>query len=318
EQSWLEQRNYLRAAMDCLSGELHQEAENRLAALVPKKPDQQNYEPISDFQRPLKLGRFLVTIDQQFGCLTRLEIEGKSLAGPNHPLGKFWYETFSAADYGRFHRQYNVNKRETWFWAIPDFTKPGIENAGNEHKLFLPHQTWAGLRRDGDADRLLLLFDMPQESWQVYGAPKKLSLGISGCQQSAELKFLLQWFDKPASRLPEAIWFSFEPKVKQPREWKMDKLGQWISPYEVIRNGNRHLHAVGDNGLALDNESEKLSIQSADAALVAPGQPSLLDFNNRQPNLSKGIHFNLYNNLWGTNFPMWYEEDALFRFTLKV
>ena len=28
------------------------------------------------------------------------------------------------------------------------------------------------------------------------------------------------------------------------------------------------------------------------------------------------LYFNLYNNIWNTNFPMWYEDDAAFRFTL--
>lgn len=53
-----------------------------------------------------------------------------------------------------------------------------------------------------------------------------------------------------------------------------------------------------------------------DSPLVAPGEPSLLDFNNRQPNLEKGLHFCLWNNLWGTNFPMWFEEDCRFRFKI--
>ena len=30
------------------------------------------------------------------------------------------------------------------------------------------------------------------------------------------------------------------------------------------------------------------------------------------------MHFNLVNNLWGTNFVMWYEDDARFRFSLTV
>lgn len=31
-----------------------------------------------------------------------------------------------------------------------------------------------------------------------------------------------------------------------------------------------------------------------------------------------GVYFNLYNNAWGTNFPMWYDEDARFRFVLNI
>ena len=32
---------------------------------------------------------------------------------------------------------------------------------------------------------------------------------------------------------------------------------------------------------------------------------------------SLGIALNLYNNIWNTNFPMWYSDDALFRFIKK-
>jgi hypothetical protein len=30
------------------------------------------------------------------------------------------------------------------------------------------------------------------------------------------------------------------------------------------------------------------------------------------------MHFLLFNNLWGTNFPMWSGEDARFRFVLRL
>jgi hypothetical protein len=96
----------------------------------------------------------------------------------------------------------------------------------------------------------------------------------------------------------------------------MDKMDSWISPLDVIRDGNRHLHAV-NSGISYVDRQGGLNIHTFDAPLVAPGEPSLLDFNNRQPVLRRGIHFNLYNNVWGTNFPTWYEDDAQFRFILK-
>jgi len=42
------------------------------------------------------------------------------------------------------------------------------------------------------------------------------------------------------------------------------------------------------------------------------------DFNNETPDMQGGIHINLHNNLWGTNYPAWYDDDALFRFRLKI
>lgn len=93
-------------------------------------------------------------------------------------------------------------------------------------------------------------------------------------------------------------------------------MGYWISPLEVIKNGNRHLHAVC-KGVKHQSKDDLLEIDTLDAPLVAPGTPALLNFTNRQPDLEQGIHFNLYNNLWGTNFPMWFEDDARYRFILK-
>jgi hypothetical protein len=117
--------------------------------------------------------------------------------------------------------------------------------------------------------------------------------------------------------LPEALWLSFAPRIANPRGWSLDKLGQRVSPLDVIRDGNRKLHAV-DTGVFYRDESSRLSIETLDVPLVAPGELSLLDFNNRQPALKRGMHFNLYNNVWGTNFPMWYEDDTRFRFIWRV
>ncbi|HQK04714.1 MAG TPA: hypothetical protein PK558_01910, partial [Anaerolineaceae bacterium] len=55
-----------------------------------------------------------------------------------------------------------------------------------------------------------------------------------------------------------------------------------------------------------------------DSPLVALGARSLLDFNNDQPDTRQGAHFCLFNNLWGTNFPMWFEEDCRFRFDITL
>lgn len=170
---------------------------------------------------------------------------------------------------------------------------------------------------EGNSDIFLFLLDMPEESWQEYGAPRQLSLEVRFDRREPQVRFTLQWFGKPACRLPEASWFSFLPRVSQPRAWRMDKLGQWISPYEVIRDGNRHLHAL-NSGVRWSGSRAALRIETLDAPLLATGRPSLLDFNNRQPNLRQGLHFNLHNNLWGTNFPMWYEDDARFRFILAI
>ena len=61
--------------------------------------------------------------------------------------------------------------------------------------------------------------------------------------------------------------------------WTVDKAGQQISPLEVLRNGNRKLHAV-EMGVEYRDERGRITVQSLGSPLVAPGEMSLLDFNN--------------------------------------
>jgi hypothetical protein len=56
----------------------------------------------------------------------------------------------------------------------------------------------------------------------------------------------LQWFDKAATRLPEALWFTFAFAGTSLDGWRLQKLGQLVSPLEVVANGNRKLHAILD------------------------------------------------------------------------
>ena len=89
--------------------------------------------------------------------------------------------------------------------------------------------------------------------------------------------------------------------------------GKKINPYDVVSRGNRNLHA-SDSGIYYDG----LHVNTVDCPLVSPGIPHLCDYVNTVPDESEGVYFNLYNNTWGTNFPMWYDENARFRFEITA
>ena len=52
--------------------------------------------------------------------------------------------------------------------------------------------------------------------------------------------------------------------------------------------------------------------------LIAPAASSILNFIQDLPADDEMVHFYLFNNMWNTNFPMWYDENARFRFILKL
>jgi Domain of unknown function (DUF5054) len=318
ESSWAEQRRYLDDAVRALGDtELAREATRRLEAIKPRRSTRRGFSPVADRASIFETAHWKIGFDARHGGITRLvdRVTGREWASPRHVLGLFHYETFSSADYDRFYRQYIVNKRAVRPWAVFDFTKPGMRRAA-KRKSWRPQLVGLYRRYDGAAHQFLIELASPSESSTAYGGPKYLAVRVVLPDDEPVVQIDLQWFSKPACRLPEAMWFSFTPVVLDPRGWKMDKMGEWVSPGEVARNGNRRLHAVGA-GVWYTDRSGQFVIETLDAPLVAPGEPSLLNFHNRQPPMTRGMHFNLYNNVWGTNFPMWYGEDARFRFVIR-
>jgi hypothetical protein len=77
------------------------------------------------------------------------------------------------------------------------------------------------------------------------------------------------------------------------------------------------MHAL-DPGFSYREGALAFEVQTLDAPVVALGERTPLLFTNDQPDLARGIHSCLYNNAWGTNYIMWYGEDARFRYVLKA
>ena len=92
----------------------------------------------------------------------------------------------------------------------------------------------------------------------------------------------------------------------------MTKLGCAVKNEEVTDNGSRNLHAV--QKISFD-EYDIINVHSP---LVSFGGGKILEFDNKTESVrEKGVSFVLYNNVWGTNFPLWYEDNASFSFEIR-
>jgi hypothetical protein len=101
------------------------------------------------------------------------------------------------------------------------------------------------------------------------------------------------------------------------RKSRLEKVGSLVSPFDVVRGGNRQMHAVS-SALHYQDAQGSLSIETLDAPVVALGEKSPIGYSTDQPDIAKGIHFSLYNNAWGTNYIQWFGEDTSFRFVLRA
>ncbi|PKN89875.1 MAG: glycoside hydrolase, partial [Chloroflexi bacterium HGW-Chloroflexi-7] len=320
ESSWVEKRSYLQKAVNALEDSpLAEEARQRLEAIRPIKPDLLQWQKTTSEKIELHTSHFDLQINPLRDGLVSL-VDRKTQhqwVDDDHHLGALTYQTFSAEEYDRFFSQYIINAAQNGDWPKEDFTKPGLELAKPVSAIWKPYIHDCYYRQTPAQSEFLFHMTFEQECVVNYGAPKEVFLTYQFPHEGGSFSMELQWFNKQACRMPEALWFGFKPRLLEGAKWQIEKLGKMISPLSVVENGNRHLHAAGSR-VELSHFKGKLVIMPLDSPLVAPGVPSLLDFNNKQPDVKQGMHFCLVNNLWGTNFPMWFEEDCLFRFIVNL
>jgi len=289
EASWQEQRDYVRQAARAIGTEV--------PATSRRSTDPEDWEPLTR-QTGLHLGGFTVSVGGD-GRLCGLLHGDRVWADETHPLGSLRYEVFSQTEYDRFRAQYVTSDED---WAIEDFGKIGVEKANDRFRAYRPKLQ--GVYRKGNA--LLFRGTFEGEAWERFGGPARVETVYEFGENQIQVDFA--WFDKPASRIPEAIWLEFSPMANLTAIHKLDS---WLSPFRVEKGGNRRMH-VTQKGVAWNGAQ----IECLDTGLVSLGDPTLLQFEDTLPEQDAGAWFCLYNNIWGTNFPMWYDEDARFRFVL--
>lgn len=116
---------------------------------------------------------------------------------------------------------------------------------------------------------------------------------------------------KPANRMPEAYWVSIQPE--ELLSVVAEKTGGRVDLLDVVPGGNRQMHGI-DRYVDLVTRRGTLRITSPDALLVVVGERNALNYSTQLPDLRQGIHFCLFDNLWGTNFSMWWGGDMRYRF----
>jgi hypothetical protein len=329
EASWAEQRAYVDAAVATIESDgLRQAAEATLRALDDPLAPRVAGAPVPAGER-VQLGDWEVDVDPVTGAVVHLvdTVTGHVLADAEHPLAGLAHQAFSAADYQRRWDTYVHSTPEDEWWAVEDNLKPGIDAAGAFSAWWPPAtvSVHGGERLSGraDPDTLVIVLEMPGDAVTRSGAPARVEIHLTDASPDAgpaRLGLELRWDDKPANRLPEATWLAFRPVVADPDAMVLDKLGQDVSPLDVVPGGNRQLHAVGD-GVRWPGPDGDVVVRTLDAPLVAlgarGGRPRLLDLTRDQPALDEGVWVCLHDNLWGTNFPMWSEGRARFRFEVE-
>lgn len=312
EHSWAEKRAHIDKAIDALPKPLKQEAKLSVDSLRPETPRLHEGSFLEYVGKTLTLGDFKVRIGSD-GAICYLEaFDGSVFADAQHPLAHLHYEAIGHEQYNEWWKNYTRNIAVNHVWCYGDFGKPGLElvTPKRTSKNYDPIVIDTKLTRSKDSDELTISLRFDEDAYANEGAPKWAKITY---QFGSSIGIEVDWYNKEANRMPEAIWLTFNPFVSS--HATLSKIGTPIDPSHIVENGGTMTHAVTKD-IILGNNAKHVKLETYDAAVVALGTPEILHYKSRKPSFEGGIHFNLFNNVWGTNFVMWYEDNARFRFTL--
>ncbi len=296
ESSHREQRAYIEKALELLPEDMRKEADRALAVKAPEAIGEERPEALS-----AKLGDYSLRYEKG---RVRLSREGEELLHLGLPM----YQEVGLAAFDRLCGHYLTDMEANRVWALPDNAKPGAElsDAPREDREHRPGYIRAALLEGG---------------WQLEGSFDPAPVQSAGCPRGFRLLFekkeegllvTLLLSDKAANRKPEALYLPME--LSRYGELRLQKIEEWVGPDDGIPGGNLRLHGI--QSLRCPREGGWLEIRPLDTSLVCLWAPKPLDFAGEAANGK--LYFNLYNNLWGTNFKMWYEEDILCRFLISA
>lgn len=299
EQSWAEQRAYIDTALAELDTADRQAADRVLSetTVTPSEEPIGNVASLSD-------SGWTAELDPTTGGITSLTAPtGTRIDGADGVLFGYTHESYDWTELQKHLDTYLQHRLE---WAILDHDKPGLDRAETARTAAITPVSQGTF----GATSIAIL---PAEANAEIGAPARCDITIRGLSDR-QVEVILTLRGKPASRMPEAGFFRFVPKGGE--AWRLKKLGLWHESSAIVRKGGGQLQAVEAVETSANGQTWNLNL--LDAALVAPATSPFIPFQPDPPDFSGGVRVNLYNNKWGTNFPMWWEGDAKFRFVLTL
>lgn len=299
EQSWAEQRAYIDTALAELDIVDRQAADRVLSetTVVPAREPAGSAISLSD-------AGWTAELNPATGSIAALVAPGGArIAGSNGMLFGYTHESYDWTELQKHLDSYLQHRQE---WAILDHDKPGLDKATTARTEAVSPVL---LGTSGATS----IATLPSAAHAEIGAPGRCDITLRGSgDRQAEITLTLR--DKPANRMPEAGFFRFTPEGSE--TWRLRKLGLWHDSSAIVRNAGGQLQAV--EAVETTARGQELKLTLLDAALVAPASSPFIPFQPARPDFLGGVRANLYNNKWGTNFPMWWEGDAQFRFVLTL
>lgn len=278
--------------------------------------------PSSVHVLPVDGGTISIQFDVASGNIvmyTDSRVSSESFASYGQPLAQIVYQTFNNKSYNAFLSQYLYTNTS---WADKDLGKHNMEVSSLQMTSPSIKSMWSKLNKASMEYHFLLQLVFNDSSLiSDYGAPQAMWLEVM-IDNSTQLNLTLYITNKTATRLPESLSLYFDPPVKDNSRVFVTKLGSMVDIESVVRNGSQHLHSSQTVTYSLPSNTPHMTFESLDTSVVCVGYPNPFPTPPSRPAVDDGFSYNIFNNIWGTNYIMWYpyrqeDESSMYRFTMK-
>jgi hypothetical protein len=292
-----------------------------------KQPSTAGYTRVQH-DTSLRCGAATIQFDAS-GAISMLAGEDKrAWANATHTLGRYIYQSFDDDDYQEFLAGPNADTGGPGFGRpectpnntraiCGNFNKPRMALGGAKHRELSPSllSLWQKTAITGQCS-FLAEGALPQEAHELAGAPSSVwtAIELSDITQSPELKLEFEYlaFGKTATRLPESLFVQFKPAVPSVSGWELEMFNRTdivLDPADVMPSplgsgGAPHTRCVsgvrwsGPSGSAAGGS---MHLSSLDVPCIAAGEPTPFPTpRNVAPDMSFGVSYNVYNNIWNT------------------
>lgn len=310
EKSWQEQRQYIKKAVSCLGEEHKKQAEKALQSLIPTEPVQLSVGVAP--KEAIICGKWSFKLNE-WGGIGSLLYDGDDVIR-NNDCPVVEYQSYTHKDYDYWLEHYSRNLKQTAGWAVSDFARPLLKYEKGKYPAgrFAYKIDTATLDNSNiNNPKIYVNLKCDTKLCDELGAPRLIQIVYTLDEKGVQ--FDVFWYGKDANRLTEALFLRLFPAGN---DVKFRKIDDYIDPYSVASKGSRNLHAVYDTLISTDKNS--FTLTNYHSPIVSLGRGKILEFDNQIEDISKdGISFVLHNNVWGTNFPLWYEDNARFHFLIE-
>jgi alpha-mannosidase len=256
-----------------------------------------------------------LVVDRTTGWLASLvdRRSGREWVSPEHRgrFGRYVYDVYSNDDILRYRGKYNRGNAQ---WSIDDFGKTGYPDT-QRRETFASHLDSVEVERGPDRVAVVCRGNNPGVSVERYGNPPRIEWRYTLRAGSAGLD--LEYFlpDKPETPLAESGHAVFPLKAEVP-DFRINKLGCVLDPLEdIVVSSGTLLHCC-ESWVDVHDSGAGMAVIALDSPLFSIGRNAMWDFEVAYRPEDPTLHFNLYNNWWGTNFPQWIGGELRYRFRL--